>query len=237
MILAPRRTRVLDGYPVLRWTAVPGVSAYKVSVLKSSGDTWEYPTAVTTTNLSYPPDAPPLVPGIDYKLIVEAGGHSSEEEGMPGLGFSVLTTDELRQVQDTQQQIRHLALPQTSTGVLLAYLYAGQELNAAAIDQLTVLLQTIPTPPVAQLLADLYLKIGLSSQAEDSYLQAVDLSKKAQDTEGQAIAHRALGRIYEARGNATAARQELQLALDNYRQLGDTVMIQRVEQQLAQLLP
>lgn len=61
ILLSPRRTRVLDGHSVLRWTAVPGAGSYLVRI---RGDGVDWSTNLDSRNeLAYPDTAPELVPG------------------------------------------------------------------------------------------------------------------------------------------------------------------------------
>ncbi len=61
----------------------------------------------------------------------------------------------------------------------------------------------------------------------------MDLSERANDVEGQALAHRALGMIYEVLGNAHEAAQRLQKAAELYQELGDSGMVTAIDQQLS----
>ena len=83
-------------------------------------------------------------------------------------------------------------------------------------------------------LGDLYLKIGMNRLAEEHYLQALELSQKAGDVEGQALAQHALGLIYkQALGNPEAATPRLQDAVKWYQQLGDSRKVEEIQKQLA----
>jgi hypothetical protein len=216
LAIAPRKTKVLNPRPVLRWQPVPGAKSYKVSL---QGTNWA--TEVNGANeLSYPDSAPALHPGVNYRLIVTAGDRSSSEEPGAGLGFSVLGAEEAKTVTDAEAKIRALGLAETPAALLIANVYATNGLYAEAIEAL----ERLPgsqEPAVLRLLGDLYVSTGLNRLAEERYLTALARSEALSDVEGQAQAHHALGRIYEALGNPTEARRHLSDALVLYDRLGD----------------
>jgi tetratricopeptide (TPR) repeat protein len=116
--------------------------------------------------------------------------------------------------------------------LLIAHLYAAYDLNAEAIEQLEGIPETLQEPAPARLLGALYMAIGLSRHAEKHYLRALEISKKVNDEEGQALAHKALGRIYDdALGNRNAAIQHLGSALKWYKQLGDLQTAREIEEE------
>jgi hypothetical protein len=226
LVVTPRKTKLLNPHPTLRWTVVPGATSYTISV---RGPNVNWSTTVTSgTEVVYPANAPALVPGSTYKVIVVTGNRSSEEETLPGLGFTLLKSDETTTVLEGETKIRALGLADAPTRLLLANLYASQGLTAEAIEQLEALSGTSQEPAVLRSLGDLYLTLGLNRLAEARYLRAVNLSEHANDIEGQALAQRALGAIYEAIGNPGEAAQRLRKAVELYQQLGDTNMVAEI---------
>ena len=151
--------------------------------------------------LSYPDSAPALQPGVNYRLIVTAGDRSSSEEPGAGLGFSVLGAEEAKTVTEAEAKIRALGLAETPAALLIANVYATNGLYAEAIEAL----ERLPgsqEPAVLRLLGDLYVSTGLNRLAEERYLTALARSEALSDVEGQAQAHHALGRVYEAAGQS-----------------------------------
>src|SRR5262249_42798805 len=70
LVVAPRKTNLLDPRPTLRWTPVAGVTTYTVSV---RGPKVSWSTEVTSgTEVAYPGNAPALVAGATYKVTVVA---------------------------------------------------------------------------------------------------------------------------------------------------------------------
>ena len=233
MVISPRKTKLLDPHPVLRWTPVQGVESYRLTVVHGPGVQWSKNVAAKT-EFVYPTDAPALQPGEVYLVEVTAGDHSSQEEGMPGLGFRLLSTTEAQALREKEKKIHDLHLGDIPTRFLIAQLYASQSLNAEAIEQLEGSPDALKEVAVQRFLGDLYLKIGLNRLAEKHYLHALELSQKASDVEGQALAQHALGLIYkQALGNSEAAMPRLRDALKWYQQLGDSHKVEKIQKQLA----
>jgi len=232
VVVSPRKTKLLDLHPILRWTPVGGATTYRVIV---RGGDLSWSTEVRSrTEFVYPENAPALKARDAYKLIVVANnGRRSDEESEPGLGFTVLLPDEAKEVRREEQRIRALGLPDVPTRFLIVCLYATHGLNAEAIERLKELSQSLNEPAPARLLGDLYLAVGLSRHAEECYLLALKLSENANDEEGQELAHKALGEIYEALGNRNSVIQHLKSALELSKKLGDQETARRIEEHLA----
>jgi len=237
-VVAPRKTKLLNPRPTLSWMPVAGATGYKLIVRgqKASGQNPSWNISVPSiTRLDYPEGAPPLEADTDYKLIIRAGGHQSDEEAEPGLGFALLKSDKAKEVRNAEKKIYGLGLPDAPTRLVIAYLYAAYDLNAEAIERLEGISDTLQEPVPARLLGALYMAIGLSRHAEKHYLRALEFSRKVNDEEGQALAHKELGRIYdEALGNRNAAIQHFESALNWYKKLGDQQTAGRIEGKLAQ---
>jgi hypothetical protein len=236
-VIAPRKTKLLNPRPTLLWMPVAGATGYNIIVRgqNARGQNPYWKTDVPSgAKLDYPAGAPPLEADTDYKLIVSAGGRQSDEEAEPGLGFALLKSDRAKEVRDAEKKIRALGLPDAPTRLVVAYLYAAYDLNAEAIEQLEGIPETLQEPAPARLLGALYLAIGLSRHAEKHYLRALEFSRNVNDEEGQALAHKELGRIYdEALGARNAAIRHFEAALNWYKKLGDQQMASHIEEKLA----
>jgi hypothetical protein len=233
-VISPRKTSVLGTHPLIKWTAVDGASGYTVSV-RGGGVDWTSAEEVQDTQLAYPDDAPPLQPGETYKVIVQAGDASSDQEGVPGLGFTVLGAEEARAVRDAEGRIKALRLDPASASLLVAHLYQSHKLYSEAAETLGGVAANAKSPAVSRLLGDLYLTTGLNRAAEEQYVGALGLSKAGGDIEGQALAQEKLGRVYSALGNKDQAAASLQQALDVYSKLGDSSMTEQINQELAEV--
>ena len=227
LVISPRKTKLLNPRPVLRWQPMPGAKSYKLSL---QGTNWT--TEVSgASELPYPDSAPALQPGVTYRLVVTAGDRSSSEEPGAGFGFSVLGAAEAKAVKEAEAKIRALGLTETATALLIANVYATNGLYAEAIEGL----ERLPgpqEPAVLRLLGDLYISTGLNRLAEERYAAALARSEALNDIEGQARAQHALGRIYDALGNPAEARRHLSDALALYDRLGDAKKATEVKAQL-----
>jgi len=236
-VIAPRKTKLLNPRPTLLWMPVAGATGYKIIVRgqNARGQNQYWKTDVpSATKLDYPTGEPPLEADTDYKLIVSAGDHQSDEEAEPGLGFALLKSDKAKEVRDAEKKIRALGLPDAPTRLVIAYLYTAYDLNAEAIEQLEGIPETLQEPAPTRLLGAIYMAIGLSRHAEKHYLRALEFSRNVNDEEGQALAHKELGRIYdEALGNRNAAIQHFEAALNWYKKLGDQQTARHIEEKLA----
>ena len=236
-IISPRNTALLNNRPILRWNAVPGATRYKVRV-QDAGLTLNWQTETNNTQIGYLADKPPLQPGYNYSLIVETEqGKSSEKEEGIDLSFTVLDTQEAESVRTELDKLKQLKLTQEAATLGLAYLYQSYDLKAEAIKLLETLLKRgSQLGAVYQLLGDLYLQVGLSQQAKNPYLQAMELAKQTEDIEGQAEAQEGLGEAYYGLNNKEDAVAWLKKAKDNYIVLGEQSKPEELNKRIAEIL-
>jgi hypothetical protein len=233
VVLSPRKTKLLSLNPTLQWTPVSGTHVYEVTI---RGPQFSWRALGSKTVCAYPDGAPPLKPGIDYKLIVQAGDRNSEEEPGFGLGFSILDRKERASIEKEQQSIENLGLPDGPTQFLIAFLYAAHGLRAEAIQRLENASPQMKVSAVSRLLGDLYVEVALTRRAEASYLKALELTQTEGDEEGQMLVHLALGNIYlGAIGNNKLAREHLYTALALAKKIGDEPTATLADQGLAKL--
>lgn len=230
-VVSPRATKLLDPRPALRWNPVPGAKRYTIRI---SGTDWQ--DTLNATQFVYPGN-PPLTSGTGYLLIVEAdNGKSSKDEGLPGLGFSLLSEAEAGRVRTDAQAIHALGLSDEAKTFALAQLYAGHNLYAESIGMLGGLVNTgSQSPNVYRALGDLYQQVGLLALAEQRYGDALDLAKRVGDAEGTAAAQAGLGNVYAAAGNKDQAVLQLAQAEAEYQSLGDLQRASQIAGKLAEL--
>jgi hypothetical protein len=256
VIISPRGTLLLSGRPTLRWSAVSqtitdssGTAAevtYQVSVYTDNMKLVWRKKQIKGINLSYPANEPELPPG-DYLLIVSTVSGSSDKEGGPGHGFTVLPKClpaqnrsrepqcRAQKIRDEEKRIRELHLPDDSTLLLVADLYAANELFAEAIETLEEVLKVAKTPAMVRQLGDLYASVGLNREAEKTYLEALGLPQVASDTEGQALTLHALALTYERLGNVDQARARYAEAISAYEKLHDDITVTELKTQRAKI--
>lgn len=234
-IISPRATKLLSETPTLRWNPSPGSTRYSVQI---KGEVLIWESDVSATQTIYP-GKPPLEPGRTYLLIVEAdNGKSSQDEDIPGLGFSLLNESDAQEVQDDAEHFAELNLPDKAKAYALAQLYAGDGLMAEAIETLEALVGAdSQTAAVYRALGDFYLKIGLSLLAGPHYRRAIELAEVAGDVEGSAEAQAGLGTVYETQGNKDEATRWLDQARAGFEVLGDMKRVSEIEKQLNDLSP
>jgi len=233
-IISPRDTVLHNDQPILRWNAVPGATRYTVQV-RGGGLDWE--TETNGTEIVYP-GAPPLKKGRRYRLIVVAdNGASSEEEQGVSLRFSVLDDQKAELVLAKVRELKQQRLTKEAEALALAYLYRSHELNAEAIELLEGLVkQGSQITAVYQLLGDIYLQVGLSRLAKERYLRALQLAKRSEDVEGQAVVQVGLGEADYALGNKNEAVRWLENAKAGYVALGDDLQVRELERRIDSLL-
>src|SRR5919199_239477 len=229
-IISPRRTLLLNPLPTLRWNAVPGALSYSVSLIGDEDVIWE--EQVSETEVVYPGE-PPLEPGVDYLLIVDADtGASSQEEELLSLGFSLLDETDATVVRDSVEQLASLELADEALALATVNLFISYGLKAEAIATLEALVkQGSQTPAVYCTLGELFVELGLNRLAQQHYLKAIELAS-LEDVEGQAIASEGLGEVYVAIANHKEGIRWLTQARDRYAALGDMQRLKELEKRL-----
>jgi len=232
-IISPRASKLLDNAPTLRWNDTGG-GPYTVQV--RGGDLSWGQEEVAQTELAYPGE-PALEPGVFYLLVVQDGqGRSSQDEGLKGLGFSLLEEAEAGRVRADAERITGLGLSSEAEALALARLYAGHGLIAEAVEILEGLVEEgSQQAAIHQALADLYGEIGLTLLAEPRYLEAVELAEAEGNVEGLAAAQACLGEIYAGLNNAEEAVRWLSQAQANYERLGDAQRASEIAERLGEL--
>jgi hypothetical protein len=232
-IVTPRKTLILTATPTFRWNAVSGAKNYVVR-LNTDKIIWEQTT--NQNSIVYPGD-PALKPGVNYLLTIEAdNGKRSQDEGVAGLGFSLMTADQAAPVLKSKAALNALNLSAEAEALALAQLYQGNNLTSEAIEVLNGLAsQQTQVAAVYRMLGDLYLQSSLNLLAADHYQRAIDLAQTAKDIEGQAVAQAGLGEAEDALGQKDRATAAFNQALENYKLLGDQKRIDEMTARIGQL--
>ncbi|MEH1800479.1 MAG: fibronectin type III domain-containing protein [Nostoc sp.] len=230
-IISPRDTAILSDKLTLRWNAVKDATNYQVK-LRGPGVNWT--TEVKQPEVVYS-GKETLQPGFRYRVIVTADNGVSSESEAPA-GFTLLSGEDAKQVKAEITQLQKQPLRDESKTLALAYLYQSNNLNAAAIDLLAVLVkQGSRTTSVYQLLGSLYQQVGLHRLGKEQYLTALNLAKAEKNLEAQAIIQTSLGEIDIVLDNLQQAFESLQAAQSGYRNLGDEQQVQQLQQKLDDL--
>lgn len=246
VLISPRKTKLLDPRPTLRWTPVSGASVYRVSIIRGTAEHWAREVS-GVTELKYPEDAPALVPGETYKAIIAAGNHNSDEEELPNLGFTVLGRDEAHAVRMREGKIRAKNPSELSTIFLIANLYATWgvnpddswddrwALNTEAIELLEQASATRPDASILRMLGDMYMSLSLATLAEKPYMRALELSEATEDVFGKAWAHYALAHVFTERFNDAETTKRLLSARKLFQSFGDAKSVEKINTDLAEL--
>jgi len=233
-IITPRRTAILTDKPLLRWNGIPEARHYTVT-LEGEGIQWT--TQISDTQITYPGE-PPLQPGGDYLLIIEAdtGESSLDESPLPGgLNFSRLDAQQSQQIDTQATEISQQPWNQTAKALALATLYSKHQLHTQAIATLDSLIANgVESAAIYRKIGDRYFyHLALPLQAKPYYTKAIELTQPT-DIEEKTHAQYHLGRIEAALGNHEEAKHWFTLALQGYQTLGYTQKIEELEQHLNQ---
>ena len=231
--ISPRATKLLNDKPVLRWND-SGADSYTVQV--RGGDLRWRREGVTRSELVYPGE-PALEPGAFYLLVVEdSNGKSSQDEGLKGLGFSVLDEAEVERLRADAALVEGLSFSSEAEAFAVAQLYAGSGLVAEAVEILEGLVEEgSEQAAVHQALAEFYVSIGLSPLAESRYLEAIQLAEAEGNIEAQAAIQAGLGEVYGRLYYADEAIRWLTRAQAAYEILGDSQRVSELALLLADL--
>ncbi|MEG4224949.1 hypothetical protein QUA35_01500 [Microcoleus sp. N9_B2] len=235
-IISPRRTKLLDSKPILRWNPVAGATSYKLS-LRENGAKLNWEMTVSGTEAVYPGE-PALKPGVKYRLIVEANtGASSETPVVEGdTEFGLLDEGEVERVKSEVGAIDKQVPNPAAKKLAISQIYLSTNLIAEAIETLESLSKTgVETPPIYRTLGDLYReRLQLMPQAELYYSKAIGTAKP-DDIEELTEARYGLGQVHSSMRNNLEAMGYLRMAKDGFQTLGDLPMAEKVEKQLRDL--
>jgi len=235
-VISPRKTRVLDGKPTIRWNAAPGATSYTV-IVRAYGFTWRV-AGVKGTQVTY--SGEPLKAKVGYSVVIKAEGctslkcSSEEDDSQSGTGFMLVSEAEAQQIRSNAQQLAKQDLSAEAKALALADFYAEQELMSDAIQTLeTLAKQGSKTVAVYQILGEFYERVDLSLLAKARYGKALELAKAGQDVAAQAAAKAGLARIFWGLGSQEAAIRYLKEAQSAYRSLEDAERVKELAVLLA----
>ncbi|HKU75803.1 MAG TPA: tetratricopeptide repeat protein [Pyrinomonadaceae bacterium] len=229
-IISPRKGFLLATRPIIRWTALKTneSATYEVSMYTELMDLVWRKKEITGTMLAYPAGEPALLHGEVYKVVVQSGRKSSNQEKTEDPFFTVLRKGDSNSIHAAEEKLRQQNLPEANTQFLIAELYAARGLYSEAIEILTATTMTIQAPSVLRLLGELYAILGLHREAVKQYEIAVNLPQIESDIEGQALTFSALGRSYTELGEHQQAAASFAHSVKAYQKLGDKVTVEQL---------
>ncbi len=227
-IIEPRATLLLEQPTIFRWHPVEGASEYEVTV---RGGDLKWVTTTTNSEISYMGN--PLKPGVDYTFEVttfvtddigESLLISSQDEGVPGLGFALLSSDNVADVQRAVDNIQQTSLTFDERTIAEYNLYLSYGLNMVAIHLLDSTINSgIPNPALLQLQGQSYQNVALLTEAELAYLAALEQAVRVNDLNIIGQSSVALGLLLCGANNADQVAEGvgyLETAVSTYEQLG-----------------
>ena len=233
-VLRPRNTALLNSRPSLRWHPLPDVDTYTVTLLGDDGQE-RAPVQATGGGLDWPEDWPPLESRATYVLVIEGDGQRSDEgsEGHAGLGFWLLPAEEAESVQALEARLRAQSLSPIAADMLVAELYLGHGLRAEASQLLQELTASDEAPAVQLALGRVYLEMGLATEAQEAFAQALVGAQTTGELEAEAAAQVGLGLAARLLVDGTG-EEHLPAARALYEQIGDQNGMEQVDQLLAE---
>ena len=215
VLKGPRSGVVTQAAPTIRWKPVSGITTYDVRV-EGKGVDWRS-GAVQGSQLEYPAQAPRLAPGPVYQVTITGGGRSSQDEGVPGTGFTVASAGLLEQHGKRLEQVRRLGLDAVSRALVEVRVAMSVRLHEEALQTLSR--DCGNGPACHRLRAEVLLATGPREDAVEP-LRRFLAAAPAADVEGLAYAQSALAKLIAASQRAEA-KQLLERAIAAYLQLGD----------------
>ncbi|MDJ0595466.1 MAG: tetratricopeptide repeat protein [Pleurocapsa sp. MO_226.B13] len=241
-ILSPRMTYLLNDKPTFSWNGVEGVNRYTVSLFLD-GEILEWSDKVSSTEMDYPKNKPPLEVGVPYLLTVETdNGISSCKDSGANLGFQFLNQNHVDDVKDKEEAIEKEDLKYEDEELALTALYSNKYLITDAINKLKDLGERPVERPVEQTtllyrwLGDLYTGAGLNLKAEEFYSKAIELFTAPQDRYELAKAKAGLAGVKLMLRKKDEAEQLKNQAIAEYQDLGYSEMVEELEKRLEKVV-
>ena len=179
VIVAPRRSTVLETRPDLRWRAVNGARKYRVTVAATAGkELWMRET--TALELAWPADAAPLETGGDYTWTIDAldGTKVVRSESIE---FRVASEELAGSVRANVARIQESAGGEESAAAryLVGSYLAGIGIYQGAVEQFGALCRLSPeSPGPHEALGNVFTRVGLMDLAAAEFQQALALARE-----------------------------------------------------------
>lgn len=118
--IAPLEGLAYSDRPLFMWDPAPGVKSYLFELHDEADSTGKlvYKTDVTSAQLVYPADAPPLMPGKLYSWRVSIPAVLGRRNYGSPVNFSVLSADDAKPLKDALQKAQLAAAPQAAKDLL-----------------------------------------------------------------------------------------------------------------------
>ncbi len=169
VILSPRNGPVLPDSLTFEWLG-SRLARYTVRIVGPKGVVLEKKD-VTGARFDYPPDAPPLSPGVRYTVQVLSGNHPAQQAWLEVLDST--RAQAIRQdMKELEQTLGPTVSPNTLVTLQAGLLASNGLLHDARASLIAALAKDPEEPTLHFLLGNLYSKLGLAEQAAESYDEA-----------------------------------------------------------------
>lgn len=224
-LITPRSTALIERQVMLKWHDI-GARVYRVRVW---GEQVDWSVETNKPEAIFPGESQPIQPGEYYKVEITALD-TSASSASDSVGFWFLSKAETAQIEQWVGELQQPGLPREAEVLGLAHLYRSKDLNAAAMRQLEMALESgLQTPPIYQLLGELYQSSKLQQLAKTHYAKAFDLAKAEGNLGQQAELQQSLGEVNEALAQLGNALYWFQSAQNSYLQLGDAEQVKTLQ--------
>ncbi|MBI4587263.1 MAG: hypothetical protein HY725_00370 [Candidatus Rokubacteria bacterium] len=169
VILTPRNGLVLPDSLTVEWQG-SRFSRYTIRIIAPEGVALEKKD-LAGARFDYPPDAPPLKPGVRYTVQVVSGNHPVQ-----AAWFEILDPNRAQAVRQDLAELEQAVGPTVSPNTLVAlragFLARNGLFHDARLALVAALAKDPTEPTLYLLLGSLYAKAGLPDQANESYGEA-----------------------------------------------------------------
>lgn len=224
----------------IRWNPIATAKQYTVSLYCVSENAlcrkrllW---TAKTTKpEITY--GGQPLSAGLQYQVVIETdNGLSSQDETAEAMSFEIYDAD-FRELIETEYET---LLAQDFTNEAFTLAKADYAVTYDLYSQAIAILQAevesgTEVVAVYQMLARLYAQTGLNLLAKETYETAIQLATTQDNIDALALSQKGLAKVEVQLGNTDVAKELFLASFGNYEILGDTVMTEMLQQDLAEL--
>ena len=229
------QTLLLVDRPFLTWAEIPGADSYEVKIKAGEEIVWE--KTLQGTSVQY--DREPLFPKFFYDLEVKAIGIDKPPYQIkvrlvdPAIADIVKAKVNEINKEDISEEAKIL--------VLVEYYLQEQESIASGFlfDALLPLEQLVgngdKTPVIHRLLGDIYLKLGRSTEAKESYQTAISLAEPIGNLTQIAEAQLGLAHVAVSEGNLSEGKEWLTKVRDTYGLIANKERLDLIQGWLSEL--
>jgi len=164
VLLRPRSTKVLTGYPEFVWTPVPEISCYTITIMEGERTVWQE-EGISETRVVYPRRATRLREGKTYCWTV-AGEREDELTRSEEMCFEVLSSEDAQRIRRRIEGMGSLDAEDASTHFLLGNIYEKEGLYVDAEREYEEAIRLHPEDQMVRIfLGELYWQVGLEDRA------------------------------------------------------------------------